>query len=234
MTRRDEALRRQREFAANASHELRTPLAVVRTSVTDLRRNPEQPVGAVGTALDDIDAEVDHLTALVDDLLLLARADSGALELDRVDVDLADIAVEVVGSLSGVAAANDVEIVVDPRPVELVGDQLRLRQLVTILVDNAVAHSPAGGTVMVRVRADGPSATLTVEDEGPGIRDADIGHVFERFWRADDAPGGGTGLGLAIAAWIVERHGGTIAAANRPDGGARLEARLPRARPAAG
>jgi signal transduction histidine kinase len=227
MARRDEALQRQREFAANASHELRTPLTIVRTSVTDLRRNAARPVEEVGTALDDIDAGVGHLTALVDDLLLVARADSGAIELERADVDLADTAVEVVGSMSAVATSKAVKVVVDPRPAELSGDPLRLRQLITILVDNAVAHSPVGGTVTVRVRSDESSATLTVEDEGTGIREADLGRIFERFWRADDAPAGGTGLGLAIAAWIVEGHGGTIVASNRSAGGARLEARLP-------
>jgi signal transduction histidine kinase len=81
--------------------------------------------------------------------------------------------------------------------------------------------------VTVRVRADGDAAVLAVEDSGPGIRPEDLPHVFERFWRADDAPSGGTGLGLAIAAWIVERHGGRIAAVNRPEGGALFEARVP-------
>jgi len=231
IARREEALRRQREFTANASHELRTPLAVVRTSVTDLRRNRRERVEDVGEALDDIDAEVDHLTALVDDLLLLARTDSGVVEMERTPVDLGDVAAEVVGNLSPVAAERGVVLVVDPRPAQLEGDPLRLRQLVTILVDNAMAHSPAGGTVTVRVRPDGPAVTLAVEDEGPGIRPEDLPHVFERFWRADDAPAGGTGLGLAIAAWIVERHGGTIGATNRPQGGARLEARIPVAGP---
>jgi signal transduction histidine kinase len=79
----------------------------------------------------------------------------------------------------------------------------------------------------VRVRADGEAAVLAVEDTGPGIRPDDLPRVFERFWRADDAPMGGTGLGLAIAAWIVERHGGRIEAANRSEGGARFEARIP-------
>ncbi len=233
MQRRDEALRRQREFTANASHELRTPLTIIKTSVTDLRRNRAQPVATVGTALDDIDIGVNHLTALVDDLLFLARTDSGALELERVRLDLGDLAVETVGALTPVAASKGVSVVVDPRPVELDGDPLRLRQLVTILVDNAIAHDPAGGSVTVRVREESDRAVLTVEDEGPGIRDEDLGHVFERFWRADDAPAGGTGLGLAIAAWIVERHGGTISAANRSVGGARLEAHLPCATPTA-
>ncbi len=227
IARREEALRRQREFTANASHELRTPLTVVRTSVTDLRRNRRERVEDVGEALDDIDAEVGHLTALVDDLLLLARTDSGVVELERVPVELGDVAAEAVGNLSPVAAERGIALVVDPRPAELQGDPLRLRQLVTILVDNAMAHSPAGGTVTVRVRPDGPVVALAVEDEGPGIRPGDLPRVFERFWRADNAPAGGTGLGLAIAAWIVERHGGTIGASNRPEGGARLEARIP-------
>jgi signal transduction histidine kinase len=225
--RREAALRRQREFAANASHELRTPLTVIRTSVTDLRRNEDQPVRQVGAALEDIDAETAHLTALVDDLLLLARTDAGTIEIDRAPVDLGDVAVEAVGPLTAMAAERGVTLVADPLPAEVDGDALRLRQLVKILADNAVAHTPSGGSVVVRVRPDAGYALLAVEDDGPGIRDEDLPHVFERFWRADNAPAGGTGLGLAIAAWIVERHGGRIAAANRPEGGARFEARIP-------
>jgi len=225
--RRDAALRRQREFTANASHELRTPLTVIRASVADLRRNRKQPVEKVGEALDDIDAGVSDLTALVEDLLLLARTDSGALVLERTPVDLADVAVEAVGTLTPVATQRGVRLEVDPRPTPVAGDPMRLRQLVTILADNALAHSPAGTAVAVRVRPDGPNAILTVEDQGPGIRAEDLPRIFERFWRADNAPAGGTGLGLSIAAWIVEAHGGAIAAANRPEGGARFEVRLP-------
>jgi two-component system, OmpR family, sensor histidine kinase CiaH len=227
--RRQDALRRQREFAANASHELRTPLTVIRASVTDLQRNRTRPVAEVGEALEDIDAEVRQLTALVDDLLILARADSGVVELARADVDLADIATETVATLGSLASARDVRAEVDPRPTPMVGDALRLSQLVTILVDNALRHTPSGSTVRVRIRPEGgPGAALMeVEDEGPGIREQDLPRVFERFWRADNAPAGGTGLGLAIAAWIVERHGGTIQVSNRPTGGALFAARFP-------
>ncbi len=227
MGRRDEALRRQREFTANASHELRAPLTIVRASVADLQRNRTEPVERVGAALDDIDAEVTHLTALVDDLLLLARTDSGEVEVAFEPVDLGDIAAEAVGQLAQVAADRGIGLVADPRPVTMDGDPLRLRQLVTILVDNALAHGPRGSAVTVTVRDDAGFATLDVDDSGPGIRPEDLPHVFDRFWRADDAPEGGTGLGLAIAAWIVERHGGTITAANRPEGGAHLAARFP-------
>jgi signal transduction histidine kinase len=165
-----------------------------------------------------------------DALLLLARSDSGALELERVPVDLGDVASAGAGALSTVAAGRQVGVTVDPEPAEVIGDPSRLRQLVSILVDNAVRHAPEGGTVRVGVRADGPDATLVVEDDGPGIRPEDLPRVFDRFYRGAGSPVGGTGLGLAIAAWIVERHGGRIDAANRPTGGARFTARIPLAR----
>jgi signal transduction histidine kinase len=220
------ALRRQREFAADASHELRTPLTVVRASVEYLRRHGEQPVSQVADALDDIDAEVGHLTSLVEELLLLARSDSGAAAIEHVPTDLGDIATEAASSLVAPAAQRGVRIVVDPEPAPMLGDSARLRQLVVILVDNAVAHSPRGGTVTVTVRRDGGHLRLDVEDEGPGIRDEDLPHVFERFWRGAGAPPGGAGLGLAIAEWIVSAHGGTITAANREPHGARFSAEL--------
>ncbi|MGZ9159694.1 MAG: sensor histidine kinase [Candidatus Limnocylindrales bacterium] len=228
-----EALRRQREFAADASHELRTPLTVIRASVDDLGRHASEPVASVGSALTDIRDEVDHLTAMVDDLLLLARSDSGAVELERIAVDLGDIASTAAAALSR-PATRGVEVVVDPAPAELTGDPARLRQLVMILLDNAIRHSPGGGRVFVRVRVDGPEAIVVVEDDGPGIRGEDLPRLFDRFYRAAGAPGGGTGLGLAIAAWIAERHGGRVEAANRAEGGARFTVRLPIRRPAAG
>lgn len=223
-----DSLRRQREFAADASHELRTPLAVVRGSVEHLRRNPDRPVREVGAALDDIDSEVGHLTALVDDLLLLARSDSGAVELRREPVDLAETVGEALSALRGLADGRGARLRLDAAPVTVRGDPDRLRQLVTILVDNAIRHSPAGGTVRVSVR-HGTPAVVAVEDDGPGIRAEDFPRVFERFWRAADAPAGGTGLGLSIARWIAEHHGGSISVANRRTGGARFEVRLPSA-----
>jgi signal transduction histidine kinase len=228
-----EALRRQREFAADASHELRTPLTVIRASVDDLGRHASEPVANVGSALTDIRDEVDHLTAMVDDLLLLARSDSGAVALERVPVDLGDVASTAAAALARPATERGVKVLVDPAPADLSGDPARLRQLVMILIDNAIRHSPSGGHVLVRVRTEGSDATLVVEDEGPGIRNEDLPRLFDRFYRAAGAPGGGTGLGLAIAAWIAERHDGRIEAANRPERGARFTVRLPINRPAA-
>jgi len=224
-----DSIRRQREFAADATHEFRTPLAVIRSSVDHLERHPNEPVASVGDALGDIRDEVEHLTALVGDLLLLARTDSGVVELERQPLDLSDVAGEALGAVSSLAAARGVEMLLDPEPAQVVGDPLRLRQLVTILVDNAIAHSPAGGAVTVVVRGGRDGVRLRVDDSGPGLLPNDIPRVFDRFWRASGAPAGGTGLGLAIANWIVERHGGSIAAANRPSGGASFEVRLPSA-----
>src|SRR6476619_3965101 len=189
------ALRRQREFAADASHALRTPLTVIRSRV-------EHP-------------------------LLLARSDSGAVALEHIPVDLGDVAADGASAMGKPATDRGVRVEVDPQAAVVSGDPARLRQLVMILVDNAIRHSPANGRVGVAVRAVGSGASLVVEDDGPGIRPEDLPHVFERFYRAPGAPGGGTGLGLAIAAWIVDRHGGRIAVANRAEGGARFVVKLP-------
>ena len=226
------ALRRQREFAADASHELRTPLTVIRSSIEYLRRHRDEPVSQVGTALEDIDDEVRHMTSMVEDLLILARSDSGAVALEHVPIDLGDVAADGASALGKPATRRGVRVHVDPQPAVVDGDPARLRQLVMILVDNAIRHSPTDGLVSVAVRAEGGGASLVVEDDGPGIRPDDLPHVFERFYRAPDAPGGGTGLGLAIAKWIVDRHGGQIEATNRTEGGARFVVRLPAERPA--
>ncbi|MEW6225316.1 MAG: HAMP domain-containing sensor histidine kinase [Chloroflexota bacterium] len=226
-----EALRRQREFAADASHELRTPLTVIRASVEHLSRHADRPVSVSSEALEDIDAEVTNLTALVDDLLLLARSDSGAVPMDRVSLDLGDVALDAASALGRAAEERGVHVTVDPEPAMVRGDPTRLRQLVMILVDNAIRHSPRDGRVAVTVRGGGTGGTASVEvaDEGPGVRPEDMPHVFDRFWRAPGAPSGGTGLGLSIANWIVDRHEGRIGLANRETGGAVFRVELPAA-----
>ncbi len=225
-----ESLRRQREFAADASHELRTPLAINRAAIAELRRDRDDPE-AVDRALDDLDAGAARLESLVDDLLLLARTDAGAVELELADTDLALAAAEASETLEPVAAARGIRLALDLAPAPVRGDEARLRQLARVLLDNAIRHSPDGGRVTVAVSgsADGQRGVrLVVEDEGPGIDPAHREAVFERFWRAPGAPAGGTGLGLAIARWIAERHGGSVRAGARADGpGARFVVELP-------
>ena len=155
------------------------------------------------------------------------------VQIERVPLDLGDVAAEAAGILSSVGQERGVRVVLDPLPTPVTGDPTRLGQLVTILVDNAIRHSPAGSTVAVLVRPEPGGAlpeggaVLQVDDQGPGIKPEDLSCIFERFWRADDAPAGGTGLGLAIARWIVDQHGGSIGAVNRPEGGASFWVRLP-------
>ena len=221
-----DSLRRQREFAADASHELRTPLTVIRGNVQLLEREGGLPATS-REALTDIDAEVTRMTSLVEQLLLLARTDSDAVELDLSSCDLADEATDAISGFAPLAAERGVHLALDVSPAPLRGDALRLRQLCAILVDNAVQHAPADGHVTVSVASAAGRASLTVDDDGPGIRPEDLPRVFDRFWRASDAPEGGAGLGLAIAAWIVDRHGGRIRALERPGGGARFSVDLP-------
>jgi signal transduction histidine kinase len=218
-----DSLRRQREFAADASHELRTPLAITRAAIAELRRGRSDPA-TVDRALEDLDAGATRIERLVDDLLLLARTDAETVELSRVDTDLAQVAAEATETFEAVAAQRGVRLALDVRPAPIHGDEGRLRQLVSILLDNAVRHSPPGGRVLVAVR----QGRLVVEDEGPGVEPEDRERVFDRFWRAPDAPAGGTGLGLAIARWIAERHGGCVRVESRPGGatGARFVAEL--------
>lgn len=220
-----DALRHQREFAADASHELRTPLAVIRSGVQALRRQPDDDEAR--RMLDDIDAEADRMAVLVDQLLLLARTDSGVQEVEVREVDLGESTADALEPLARVSHARHVALELDVAPAPVAGDATRLRQLASILVDNAIRHAPEGGHVWISVGATAHHATLTVDDDGPGVRPADRQRVFQRFWRAPDAPPGGSGLGLAIAAWIVDRHGGIIAVDDRPGGGARFHVRLP-------
>ena len=125
LTNQRAALRRQREFAADASHELRTPLTVIRSSVEHLQRHRNEPVVAVGDALEDIDDEVRHMTAIVEDLLLLARSDSGAIALERVPVDLGDVATDGASALGKPATDRGIRVEVDPQPAVVAGDPLQ-------------------------------------------------------------------------------------------------------------
>lgn len=217
------SLRRQREFAADTSHELRTPLAVIRAGVARARQQPDVRVADIAPVLEAVDAEAVRLGALVDDLLALARTDSGPTDLDLRPVDVSDVAAAAMAALEPLASTRDCRLSLDVEPAVVQGDEDRLRRLVTVLVDNAIRHGRQGGSVLVTVRA----GRLVVEDDGPGIPAAERGRVFERFWRGAAAAPGGSGLGLAIAGWIVDRHGGSITVGESASGGARLSVSLP-------
>jgi signal transduction histidine kinase len=154
------------------------------------------------------------------------------LTLERQPLDLSRLAIQTAEGVEILAEEHDVRLRVEaPEETRVLGDAGRLRQLLLILLDNALKHTPAGGAITVRVERQGGRARLQVRDSGPGIDPHDLPHLFDRFYRADRARSGeGMGLGLSIGRWIAEAHGGAIAAANAPDHGALFTVTLPLAR----
>jgi len=230
LDRLEHAFAQQRQFVADASHELRTPLAIIRSDLDILRRRP-RAVAAHEEFEQGLDEEIRRLSALVEDLLTLARADSGQAELARefvyLDALVATVAVRVgrLAEAKGVALGLCVE-----RDVPLIGDPARLHQLALNLLGNAVKYTPAGGVVQVIVAARDGAACLEVADTGVGIPPEDLSRVFDRFYRADEArtrSAGGAGLGLAIARWCAEAHGGHIAVRSRLGVGSVFTVSLP-------
>jgi two-component system sensor histidine kinase MprB len=225
-----DAQNRQRQLVADAGHELRTPLTSLRTNLELLlsAEKPDTPQLSEADRVDihdDLRAQLDELTQLIGDLVELAREDAPPLTHELVDM------VEVVEQALARARrrANDVHFEVDLQPWFLVGEPQALERAVLNLLDNAVKFSPQEGTVRVDLRpAAHGYAFLQIADAGPGIEDADLPHVFDRFYRSDEArtlPG--SGLGLAIVKSAVERHGGAVFAGRSADGGALIAMRLP-------
>ena len=222
---------RQRQFAAAASHELRTPLALV-GSQADLiarlaRRTPTLANSGIGDEVEEIQTEVAYMARLVRDLLLLARDPHDSRVLIHHTVDVAELATAVTTKLTPLAAAQDLTLNMTQAatiPAIVAGDPDRLRQVIVILLENAIRYTPAGGTVAVTIRGTpgprllghyGGHVVLTVRDTGVGIAKEEQARIFEPFYRGDTARtnsdrANGAGLGLAIAHWIVDAHGGTI------------------------
>jgi signal transduction histidine kinase len=218
----------RRSLLADVTHELRTPLAVVQGNVEAIIDGVHPADEAHLTAILD---ETRVLTRLVEDLRTLALSEAGSLSLHREPTDLAILAADVAAAFepaaqgAGVGILSDVD---DSLPL-LDIDPIRIREVLSNLVGNAIRHTPAGGTVSISGRLDGASVELVVADTGSGIEPELLDHVFERFSRS--ATTGGSGLGLAIARGLVELHGGTIGAVSRPGEGTRIEVRLPVSRP---
>ncbi|MET1032476.1 sensor histidine kinase [Domibacillus tundrae] len=209
------AFHRQKEFVGDASHELRTPLSVMLSSIDAMEMTDgveEDPFAQ--KLLRNMKSEVKRMTGLVSDLLVLARADSGSVERTLENIDVRAEAANVIESLTPHAESNGVSLYLDATEDLLVtGDRARLKQLMYILLDNAVKYSPDGGRVEMRLSKSDRHWTVSVSDEGIGIDPADQSRIFDRFFRSDKSRTrtvGGHGLGLSIAKWIAGIHGGTI------------------------
>lgn len=229
------------EFVDNLAHELRAPLTNVRLLAETLAMDAEdaQLSPRVRDSISRIEAETDHLSAMVNELLDLARIEQADVPLLREPVDLADVVNSVAKRLQPFADRQGLRVISQlPPPADqrmVSGDSERLEQLVFNLVHNAIKFSPAESDVVVRVVAedDQPSIVVEVEDHGPGIPKRDLDRIFERFYKVDlartRAGQGGTGLGLAIARHIAEAHGGSIRVESEEGEGATFRVSLPRA-----
>ena len=210
---------RVRQFVADASHELRTPLASIRGYAELTRRSTEAVPPDVAHALGRVESEAVRMTGLVDDLLLLARLDSGR-PVEHGPVDLSRLVVDATSDARAVGIDHRWDLDLPAEPVTLEGDEPRLHQVVANLLANARTHTPAGTTVTVGLAAAAAGgAVLTVADDGPGIPEDLLPDVFDRFARGDmsrSRAAGSTGLGLAIVAAVVEAHGGHVTVESRP------------------
>lgn len=231
LARIEAAFSRVTEFTADASHELRTPVSLIRTEAElALRRSRDE--AEYKEALRHILLEAERTSALIEQLLALARADSGRETLHLQPVSLAPMLRDVAQSWGQVAAIRDLNFSASFNVDEtfVLGDPSALHRLAEILLDNAVKYTPPSGSVCLTLDREGENAIILVQDSGVGIAAEEHQKIFERFYRVDKARSraqGGAGLGLAIAHWIVAQHRGSITVESRPGGGAKFRVELP-------
>lgn len=206
---------RQREFVADASHELRTPLSVLQSSLEVIEAEEENRLNDFSRqVVVDMKDEVGRMSKLVADLLTLARADSGTLELNREAFDLRVVAEQVERSFQPVVAKKEQTFTFHgPESMPVYADRERITQLLYILLDNAMKYTPEKGSISLEIATSAKGVQLVVQDNGVGMTPQQAERIFDRFYRVDKGRSremGGTGLGLSIANWIVNAHGGTI------------------------
>jgi two-component system, OmpR family, sensor kinase len=220
LARLNESFSHQRRFMADASHELRTPLSVMRTATDVTLEREGRTEGEYRDALKIIDEQARRLSRIVEDMFTLARADVGQQGLRPCDFYLDELIMETARAAGVLASRKGVKVTVSPSAeMPFHGDEGLLRQMLLNLLDNAVKHTPGGGSVSVMLARSEAALTITVSDTGAGIPAEARPHIFERFYRVDKARsraeaahagGGGAGLGLSIARWIAEAHGGSL------------------------
>lgn len=228
------AFEQQRRFTADASHELRTPLSVI-LATSDLALSRERTTSDYKVALGTCRDAARRMKQLIEGLLVLARFDADAAQLQISPLDLSDIARESVDLINPLATERGIVIETDLRPTPIQGDRDRLAQVIVNLLTNAVRYNVDRGRIRISVSAEGEGGRILVADTGKGISSEDLPHIFERFFRADKArvtTAGSCGLGLSISKTIVEFHGGSISVQSVVDKGTTFEVRLPGTPPA--
>jgi two-component system OmpR family sensor kinase len=219
---------RVRQFVADASHELRTPLAAIRGYAELTRRSRQVAPPDIAHAMSRVESEASRMTALVEDLLLLARLDAGR-PLDRAEVDLSRLAVDALSDAHAAGPDHRWDLDLPDQPVIVQGDGPRLHQVLANLLANARTHTPAGTAVRLSLSRHDQYALLSVTDNGPGVPAELMPDIFQRFSRGEQSrsrAAGSTGLGLAIVAAVVAAHGGRIDVSSAP-GDTRFTVTLP-------
>lgn len=234
LARLEAAFQRVTQFTADASHELRTPVSVMRTNAEITLRKPRTEA-EYREALSRILEETEKVSRLIEQLLTLARADSGSAALQLTRSNLNASLQNACREASVLAEAKRLEFSesIPQTPLWVQGDPVSLERLFMILLDNAVKYTPSGGRVDVQLGSDDGFAVASIRDTGTGIAPEDLAHVFDRFYRADRArsrESGGTGLGLAIGRWIADAHRGEIRVESEPAGGSTFQVRIPLSR----
>ncbi len=223
------AWRQQSDFLSDASHELRTPLAVIQTNLDVVLSNDNETVASQHKWLANIREESVHMAKLIDSLLFLARADSHQQLLDMRPFPLGTALLKAAAPFEPLAAAKGITLIYTAGAAfDWYGDESRIKQVIGILLDNAIRHTPAGGEVKASLAKAGLKTVLTVTDSGEGIAPEYHERIFDRFFQVDKSRNdSGTGLGLAIARWIVESHAGTIKVSSAPGKGTSFIVSLP-------
>lgn len=228
LSRLDAAFQQVRQFSADASHELQTPLTTLRGELEVALRSGRTP-GEYQETLKSALEEIDRISRLVEGLLMLARAESGALRMDHRPVDLAELVEEVYWSLKAAADERSVELLTDSHdPLTVYGDRDRLRRLLLNLVENAIKYTGAGGRVSLSLKRDGDRVGVIISDTGRGIPDEALDRIFQPFYRSPDVLSErGYGLGLSIARSIALAHGGEISVSSVQGRGSTFRVSLP-------
>ena len=229
MVRMRDSYRQQARFVSDASHELRTPIAVIRGYADLLDRWGKTDEKILEESIEAIKSESESMQHLVEQLLFLARGDSGRTPVNMSDFDITDMMKEVWEESVMIDQAHSYRFE-DGGDVPARGDISLIKQAARILIENASKYTPEGGEIVLRSLVSDGHPAFSVQDSGIGISESDIPHIFERFYRSDDSRSkqtGGSGLGLAIARWIVERHGGRFEVISRKDIGTRITVILP-------
>lgn len=224
MSRMRDSYRQQARFVSDASHELRTPIAVIRGYADLLDRWGKTDEKILEESIQAIKSESENMQHLVEQLLFLARGDSGRTQLNITDFDVSEMMREV-WEESSMIDKNHTYKFEDGGAIPARGDVSLIKQAARILIENASKYTPERGEIVLRSLVSEGHPAFSVQDSGIGISESDMPHIFERFYRADDSRSkqtGGSGLGLAIAKWIVERHGGYFDIISRKDIGTRI------------